>query len=303
MKTIRYSVIIPVYNGEKTVKRAVDSLLNQGRADAEILLISDGSADKTDAIAEEYGEKIRFFRQDHAGVSAARNFGLSRARGEYITFVDSDDFVAPDYFAALDEAPDCDLLVFGAAHSGGDPLEYLLKSRAIMSCCNKRFRREFLESRGLRFPEGWQVGEDFCFCLACALGTEALVCIPADIYRVDISNKNSLSRGFRPDLDQNMAAVFDAVAELPGAEQYGDVLEELRLRQILGCLAEEWKAGMPSRQRVTEICTRFRNPVGKPRRLAYRLIGSLLKKRWDRALFWLAYLGKGRTFREWRKRC
>lgn len=301
MKTIRYSVIIPAYNGEKTLRRAIDSLL--GRTDVEILLISDGSADKTDAIAEEYGEKIRFFRQAHAGVSAARNLGLRHARGEYITFVDCDDFVAENYFSVLDNAPDCDLLVFGAAYPGGDAVGFLLKSRKIVSCCNKRFRREWMEELGLRFPEGWQVGEDFCFCFACALGAKSLVCIPEDIYRADLSNQNSLSRGFRPDLDKTMAAVLAAVAELPGVETYGDILEELRLRQVLGCIAEEWKSGRPSRQRTAEICGRFQKPIGNPKRLVYRLIGFLLKKRWDWALFWLAYLGKGRKYRAWRRKC
>lgn len=303
MKTIRYSVIIPAYNAENTIKRCVSSLLRQNRPDVEIILISDGSTDKTDAIGRSYSRQIRFFRRDHAGVSAARNFGLAQARGEYITFVDSDDYVSPDYFAALEEAPECDLLVFGVAYTGGGAVEYLLKSRKIISCCNKRFRRKFLESQGLCFPEGWQVGEDFCFCFACALGAKNLVCIPADIYRVDTSNQNSLSRGFRPDLEEHMAAVFAHVAALPGAENYGDILEELRLRQVLGCIAEEWKRGRPSRKRTAEICARFREPIGRPRRPAYRLAGFLLKKRWHRALFWLAYLGKGRKFRAWRRKC
>lgn len=303
MKTIRYSVIIPAYNAEKTLNRAVDSLLGQNRADVEILLISDGSTDETDRIARGYGEKLRFFRQEHAGVSEARNLGLRHARGYYVTFLDSDDFVAPGYFAALDDAPECDILVFGADCPVGDSLEYLLKSRKIMSSCNKRFRREFLEENALRFLPGWQVGEDFCFCFACALAAETLECIPADLYHADVSDQNSLSRRYRPDLDQAMAAVFAHVAQLEGAAQYRDTLEALRLRQAVACIAEEWKRGRPGSSRIREICSRFRESVGKPKGLVNRALWLLLRWRWDGVLGWLAWLGKGRKFRKWRKEC
>lgn len=297
-----YSVIIPAWNAEATLKRCLDSLLAQNRTDMEILLISDGSIDGTDAIGAAYGDAIRFFRQPHAGVSAARNLGLTQARGTYVTFVDSDDFVTADYFAALDAAPDCDFLVFGTDCPGGDKLGQLLRSRKIMSPCNKRIRRSLIEAQGLGFIEGLQTGEDFCFCFACALAAESIAVIPADVYRTDISNLNSLSRGYRPHLDETMAAVFSHVARLNGAERYADILEELHLRQALGCLAEEWKRGQPSKQRVEEICDRFRSPIGRADGYVW-VLRLLLWWRWNWLLGWLAYLGKGRKFAKWRKKC
>lgn len=299
---MRYSVIIPAWNGEKTLGRCLDSLLSQNRRDVEILLISDGSTDGTDAIGASYGGAVRFFRQPHGGVSAARNLGLRHAGGTYVTFVDSDDFVAADYFAALDAAPDCDFLVFGADCQGEDPLPYLLRSRKIMSPCNKRIRRGFLEEQGLQFIEGLQTGEDFCFCFACALAAKRVEIIPADIYRTDISNQNSLSRRYRPNLDETMAAVFAHVVGLKGAARYTDILEELHLRQALGCLAEEWKQGRPSKQRVAQICGRFRRPIGRAGG-CFRLLRLLLRWRWDWLLGLLAYWGKGRKFAKWRKKC
>lgn len=299
---ICYSVIIPAWNAEKTLGRCLDSLLSQNRRDVEILLISDGSTDGTDAIGASYGDAIRFFRRPHAGVSAARNLGLTQARGTYVTFVDSDDYVTADYFAALDAAPECDYLVFWARDPGEDKLAYLLKSHKIMSPCNKRIRRALVEQHGLRFIEGLQTGEDFCFCFACALAAKSVEMIPADIYRVDISNLNSLSRGYRPELDETMAAVFTHVAGLKGAERYSDLLEELQLRQALGCLAEEWKQGRPSKQRVEQICDRFRRPIGKAGG-CYWVLRLLLRWRWDWLLGLLAYWGKGRKFAKWRKKC
>lgn len=301
MKEIKYSVIIPAYNAEKTLRRCLESLLAQNRTDVEILLISDGSTDGTDAIAQSHGEKIRFFRQNHAGVSAARNLGLQLAAGTYVTFVDSDDFVSADYFSALDPEPDCDLLVFGAGDcAGGDPLRKLLATRKIMPPWNKRIRRGFIEEKQLRFVEGLETGEDFCFCMTCALAAETIAVSAADIYRADISNEKSLSRRYRPGLDKTMVWVFSYIAALDGAAAYGDILDSLYVKQAVSCIAEEYKQGTPSRCRVREICGRFHAPIGKPTGLLHRGIRWLLAH--SCLLTWLgAYLLKGREFEKCRK--
>lgn len=302
MNPIRYSVIIPAYNAEKTLPRCLDSLLAQARQDVEILLISDGSTDKTDAIAAGYAGKIRFFRQPHAGVSAARNLGIRRAAGEYVTFVDSDDFVSGDYFAALDREPDCDFLAFGAGDcAGADPIGRLLATRKIMSACTKRIRRSFLAETGLVFRQGQQVGEDFCFCTACALAADRVLVSPAEIYRADLTNAESLSRRYRPGLDQTMAEAFAFAAALDGAAEYADLLDYLYVKQAAACIAEEYKQKTPSFVRVREICGKFRPPIGNVTGLRHRCIRWLLDH--SCLLTWAgAYLLKGREFEQCRKR-
>ena len=302
MNKIKYSVIIPAYNAEGTLRRCLDSLLAQNRADAEILLISDGSTDGTETIAEGYADQIRFFRQPHAGVSAARNLGLSQAAGEYVTFVDSDDFVSADYFSALDREPDCEFLAFGAGDCPGEaPIRQLLATRKIMSSCTKRFRRSFLEEKQLRFQEGLQVGEDFCFCMACALGAERIAVSGADIYIADCSKKHSLSRGYRPHLDETMVRVYDHIAGLEGAANYADILDYLYIKQAVSCIGEEYKLGTPTYGRVREICERFRTPLGKPTDFLHQSIRWLLGH--GCVVIWLAaYLLKGRKFAKCRKR-
>lgn len=302
MNEIKYSVIIPAYNAERTLRRCLDSLLAQNRQDAEILLISDGSTDGTETIAESYADQIRFFRQPHAGVSEARNFGLELAVGEYVTFVDSDDYVTPDYFAALDREPDCNFLVFGAGDCAGEePLGKLLATRKIMSPCTKRIRRCLLEEHALWFPEGLQVGEDFCFCTACALKAETIGVSAADIYRADISDEKSLSRRYRLGLDETMAYAFTHVAALEGAEDYADILDYLYVKQAVACIAEEYKQGTPAYVRVREICERFRTPLGKPTGFLHQSIRWLLGHSCV-AIWFAAYLLKGRKFEKCRKR-
>lgn len=92
----KISVIVPVYNTEKYLRRCIDSILAQTFTDFELLLINDGSRDSSGAICDEYAAKdsrVRVFHKENGGVSSARNVGLDNAKGEWISFVDSDDWV------------------------------------------------------------------------------------------------------------------------------------------------------------------------------------------------------------------
>ena len=101
------SVIVPVYKAEKYLHRCVDSILAQTYTDFELLLIDDGSPDNCGAICDEYAAKdsrVRVFHKKNGGVSSARNLGLDNARGEYVTFCDSDDYVGEDWLVVYSEA-------------------------------------------------------------------------------------------------------------------------------------------------------------------------------------------------------
>lgn len=98
------SIIVPVYNVEKYLRKCLDSIVNQIYKDLEIFLINDGSTDGSLAICQEYKEKdnrITIFNQEHLGPSSARNLGLDNARGNFISFIDSDDYIAPNFISEL----------------------------------------------------------------------------------------------------------------------------------------------------------------------------------------------------------
>ena len=101
----KISVIVPVYNVEKYLSKCVDSILGQTHRDLEIILVDDGSSDGSPRICEEYaksvGANIRCIRQKNGGVAAARNTGLAAASGDYIHFVDSDDWLEPNMYEEL----------------------------------------------------------------------------------------------------------------------------------------------------------------------------------------------------------
>ena len=124
------SIIVPVFNVEKYLERCVQSLINQEYKDIEIILVDDGSEDSSGKLCDAYAEKYEFIKVIHqlnGGLGAARNTGVKAAEGEYIAFVDSDDWVKPDMFSKLiQEAqlhPDVDMVKCGCCETDGKGYE------------------------------------------------------------------------------------------------------------------------------------------------------------------------------------
>ena len=131
------SVIIPVYNVEKYLERCVDSVLAQTYTNLEIILIDDGSTDTSGKICDEYAQKdarIRVLHKKNTGIADTRNIGLDISKGEYIAFVDSDDFVASIFIevamdAMLNEQCDLVALTDGIAFWDGEAEPNLLTEK------------------------------------------------------------------------------------------------------------------------------------------------------------------------------
>ena len=99
MNCIKVSVIVPVYNVLEYLRTCLDSLVAQTMCECEFIVVSDGASEAECSICEEYVAKdsrFKFFRRNHGGLAAVKNFGMTQAQGEYISFVDSDDWIAPD---------------------------------------------------------------------------------------------------------------------------------------------------------------------------------------------------------------
>ena len=178
------SVIVPVYNAEKYLHRCIDSVLAQTYKDFELLLIDDGSKDSSGAICDEYAAKdtrVRVFHKENGGVSSARNLGLDNAQGEWITFVDSDDYIEENFLESFEGNLDADLVVGNmiiceAGKSPSDidahivpgkycPIQSVLKGNLTKTvfCApwGKLFRNDGI--RDLRFDVGMTICEDTKF--------------------------------------------------------------------------------------------------------------------------------------------
>lgn len=124
---MKISVIIPVYNVETYLQKCVDSILGQTYKDFELLLINDGSTDSSPMICDNYAKqdsRVKVFHKENEGVSRTRNFGLEKAEGDWVWFVDSDDYAEPDtlqrFVDVVSDHPDIDIYKFGFDMEGSN---------------------------------------------------------------------------------------------------------------------------------------------------------------------------------------
>ena len=200
------SVIVPVFRTEKYLPRCLDSIVAQTFTDWECILIDDGSPDASGKICDEYAahdSRFRVIHQENKGVSAARNAGLDVAKGEWITFVDSDDWLDSEAFSsALDAAENynADVLVFGyTLFDGISDFKEILPPNGGMDLStdldsewqgpwSKLFRSTVLTT--VRFPEGIAIGEDMFFTLQVYLETDKIFGLQKEYYHY-FQNKDS----------------------------------------------------------------------------------------------------------------
>ena len=213
------SVIVPIYNAEKYIHRCIDSILAQSYTDYELLLIDDGSPDGCGAICDAYAAKdsrVRVFHKENGGVSSARNLGLDNAQGEWITFVDIDDYLHPEFLSSLYAQNDTDLVVgsfqlvgsdekwdvvlenrfYDRAKLGDSVFELLIKVN-FQTPWGKLFKRNLLNAHQLRFDDKMIANEDFLFVLNYLLYVQSLRTSAASGYYYERGNVDGLSQNFR----------------------------------------------------------------------------------------------------------
>ena len=179
----KISVVVPVYNCEKTLIRCINSILNQNFEDFELLIINDGSPDNSEEICLDFAKtdkRIRYICRENGGLASVRNLGLKEARGEYLCFVDSDDYIETDalsfmYSSALKE--ECDIVLCGYFAENGKEVQRVcsnikeevnarlieLKAKNLIDpAWNKLYKISFLRETGVAFPDG-EIYEDTYF--------------------------------------------------------------------------------------------------------------------------------------------
>ena len=201
------SIIIPVYNAAAFIPRCLDSLLAQSYGKLQLICVNDGSTDGSASVLDVYAandSRIKGIHQENAGVCAARNRGLDAATGEFVTFVDADDWVEPQGYERVMQcfAPEIDVVCFGTSVDGelsaaerADwewfltvpaggvlPVRNLAKTHVNACIWNKVWRRDVVEKHRARFAEDIQYTEDECFFYCTLGGVRKLCCLPDKIY-------------------------------------------------------------------------------------------------------------------------
>jgi glycosyltransferase EpsH len=253
--SLKYSVIIPAYNAEDTIERCLQSLLVQKREDVEIIVVNDGSTDKTANIINNIAatnKTVVCLHQANGGVSSARNNGLAHATGTYITFVDSDDWVSSDYFETINGVLkdfDYDFIRVSQLTVKGDEYgEKLVPAfdssnheeiiqRLVSDMCQKHinsptgmfYKRQIIEENAVRFKEDIEVGEDRTFNIQYALNIKSFRVLENPLYIICLENETSLSRKKRDDLDEQIEKAEEHLREVL---RESDLSEEEKLKII-----------------------------------------------------------------------
>lgn len=250
--SVQISVIIPCYNAEKYLDECLESVLSQSGCTMEVLLIDDGSKDKTAAICDAWAQRdsrVRVWHSENRGVSAARNLALSNARGEWVTFVDADDLLPEGALGRLLNAAKGDVDVVIAAHEefyddgtrkafaperffNPDRME---KARDILvrrliegDCvynimCSKLHRRAHLEAHRVRLDESVRIGEDAVFNLRSLYRARRAVYIPEIGYSYRIHQSSAMGSSEGRDFERMrpfFSAMRAALEELSIVETY-----------------------------------------------------------------------------------
>lgn len=286
---MKYSVIIPAYNAEHTIRRCLDSLLNQPHENAELIIINDGSTDTTGEICREYASRhgcIRYFEKENGGVASARNLGLDNAVGEYILFVDSDDYVTENYFTALDKytAGNSDLIMFGKYTYDGSTLQHqpltpvssaipettaallcdALCEQLMNSAWNKIYRHSLIEEHKIRFDQRLPIGEDKVFAVQYAVHAKAVAFVEDCVYVASLENECSLSRKQRDNLCDHVLLEHDLLFQAVEQSDYKNKLRKAVsfsfYRSAYTVIRELNKFDQTEEQRrraIKQICTQY----------------------------------------------
>jgi len=206
----KISVVIPVYNGEKYVAQCIENILHQTYNNLEIIVINDGSTDDSAKIAEHY--PVHLINQENRGLSASRNRGIEAATGEYIHFMDVDDYINQEYYSSMAEAitlTGADIACSGMVNEPKPHRTMLFTEQAVFSTIDEKlkitnvgkwgfvwrylFKIDLLKAHHLRFEEGRLI-EDLPFSLPAVYFADKLVVVPNAIYTYTLREDSIMTK-------------------------------------------------------------------------------------------------------------
>lgn len=251
----KISVIIPVYNASSYIKKCLDSLVKQTLSDIEIIIVNDGSVDNTEKIINNYLKKhnnIIYIYKENGGQSSARNLGLKKAKGKFISFIDGDDYIEEDMLEKLYNKAEeykldiciCDIkyvyddhiekqILFKENKKIISPKEYMLTNPCPW---NKIYKRTLLTKNNFAFPEGI-IYEDFSMIPRLALWTDKIGYVNECLYNYIIHENSTMNINA---YNSKINSIFKACDELYNyflendkIEEYYEELEHLYIHHLL----------------------------------------------------------------------
>ncbi len=246
------SVIVPVYNAERFLQKTVGSVLSQTYKDFELILVDDGSTDNSLAVLNGFAEKdsrVKVIHKENGGVGSARNIGLSTAKGEFVAFLDGDDFLEPDYLSklysaienndvsfcrfSLDYSDKCvkrhegnleklalapfDFNLLTGEYYNEQKGDTLFCDRVFGSACRSLLRKEMIEKHGIRFSEKLKIAEDRLFILEYLCYAKTAGIVDEYLYHYVMNDTSATAKTYGkyvPDLAERNAVLYLRQKEL-----------------------------------------------------------------------------------------
>lgn len=256
---MHFSIIVPIYNAAPYITKCISSIKSQSFSDFEVFLINDGSKDNSlEVITSEIQNDSRFIviNKENSGVSATRNKGLSKATGDYIIFIDSDDWIEPTLLQEIYEhGNNSDIIQYDfyeaniskkkEIHIKSELPEIIQGEGAVV--WKRAFKRELLSD--ITFDESLIGGEDYLFCVKAFLKATSFKYIDKCLYNYNISNPNSaMHRNFIPNLQAQLSATQKVYKQLEEKSLLESFTKDLDKRYFW-CLAifNNWWLGKKKR--------------------------------------------------------
>ena len=291
----KLSVIVPVYNTEKYLRECIDSILAQTFTDFELILVNDGSTDGSGAICDEYAkqdERIRVIHQENGGITVARKSGVRVARGEYVTFVDSDDWIDKDMYRMMLSWEPVDIVICNMIRATNESLfeinccvnsgrydkqtlidhfypvmlfDFAQCQPAVRpSLCNKLIRREIIRNVINHVADGITYGEDALCSYACMLDAENIHVIDQGLYYYR-ENPQSVCNVYNKDMFAKLI-LLGSELERQFAERNCDLHSQVfgyLARHSLECIRNEllYHAGVSFKEKKDRINRFINNPL------------------------------------------
>lgn len=242
MKDVLVSIIIPVYNVEKYINRCIDSVLQQSYKNIEVILVDDCSPDNCGKICDEYAEKdnrIKVIHKKNEGVSVARNVGIEIAIGEFIVFVDSDDYIVQDSIELLllaQQKGDYDLVIGSYKCSEqntyiplgldcdftdreiSENIVDIIEKTAVFTPWGKLYKVSHIKKNKISFRPGITFGEDVIFVMEYIKKVNSISCITKIVYNYNTSNEKNASCKYHDKFHEYSKVFTDLVKQIARKE-------------------------------------------------------------------------------------
>jgi glycosyltransferase involved in cell wall biosynthesis len=250
-----FSIIMPVYNAEKTLDKTIQSVLQQTTKDFEFIIVDDGSCDESHKIVSQYAQedgRVKIICQDNAGPGIARNNGISQSEGDYIAFIDADDYWEKDFLETIIRCSDnnkADLIFVEAVteYPNGDIANYLnikknagaARERMLSNQMTgklpwgmfKVIRRDLLEKVNVQF-EGYSVGEEAIFSFEILRNAQNVKFADKVIYHYVQNSNGQHTKGDKDPWHPMVTAMKNHLQEIGEYEKYKKSLNSLALKAI-----------------------------------------------------------------------